>query len=258
MKKRISKWFLRISVTTSFIAVLLLTIILKPDFTYAYSVKVNTFTVFHEKPMEDAVYSILNDVNILIQSSELYNPNSHFDICMNDGSVYPALIKKLRGPAFAWGFYDKVVLQGELSCTENTVELNGYKWNLRQLLAHELTHCMQFNHYGWLKSNPIAGIPQWKWEGYAEYIGRKKDGSQKLYDNINLLVKADMKDTSSWEVVLSDGTISPREYYNYFLLMQYCMEVKKWTYDSILQNKVSERELRDEMMRWYYNEDKRN
>lgn len=231
-----------------------MSIILRPDFTYAYSSKVNKVTVFHQQPVDKAIFSILDDVNLLVQSSELYNESSQFDICMNDGSLYPALIKKFRGPAFAWGFYDKVVLQGEANYSKNTVELNGYKWNLTQLLAHELTHCMQFNYYGWLKSNPVAGIPDWKWEGYAEYIARKEDLGQSLRTNINRLINANKTDSTSWEIVLSDGTISPRDYYNYFLLIQYCMEVKNWNYDNILKSQIPEGVLRNEMMSWYKRE----
>ena len=40
----------------------------------------------------------------------------------------------MRGEAIAIGFYDKVVLQGTANYKANYIELNGYKWNLVQLL----------------------------------------------------------------------------------------------------------------------------
>jgi hypothetical protein len=36
-----------------------------------------------------------------------------------------------------------------------------------------MTHCYQYKKLGLLGSNPIANIPAWKWEGYAEYASRK-------------------------------------------------------------------------------------
>lgn len=109
---------------------------------------------------------------------------------MNDGSVYPTLIRKLRGRAFAWGFYDKVVLQGKMNEKGNYLELNGYKWNLIQLLAHEMTHCVQYDKLGLWKSKPIASIPNWKWEGYAEFIARKNQDQTDLIRNIDRLEQA--------------------------------------------------------------------
>jgi hypothetical protein len=71
-------------------------------------------------------------------------------------------MRTLRGQAFAWGFYNKVVMQGSTNCTSNYVTLNGFKWNLIQLLAHEMTYCLQFDKLGFWKSKPIANIPNWK------------------------------------------------------------------------------------------------
>ena len=95
--------------------------------------------------------------------------------------MYPSLIEMIQGQAFAWGFYNKVVLNGKLNCKENCVELNGYKWNLIQLIAHEETHCLQFHKFGIWKSNPVASNPKWKWEGYAEYVARQNKDQKDLY-----------------------------------------------------------------------------
>ena len=110
-------------------------------------------------------------------------------ICLNDGSNYPKLMQTIRGKAFAWGFYDKVVLQGTANYNYNYVELNGYKWNLTQLLAHEMTHCLQFDKLGLWKSNPIANIPNWKWEGYAEYVSRQNADQKNVSKNIAHLLR---------------------------------------------------------------------
>ncbi len=54
------------------------------------------------------------------------------------------------------------------------------KWDLIKLLAHEPIYCHQFQKLGLRKSNPVAKIPEWKWEGDPEYIARLNDVTIKL------------------------------------------------------------------------------
>ena len=61
------------------------------------------------------------------------------DICLNDGYLYPSLIRAVKGNAFAVGFYNKVVILGHADYAGNYVELNIYKWNLRQVLDNHIT-----------------------------------------------------------------------------------------------------------------------
>ncbi len=249
MKRKIKKWALRFTVTGLLIVGLLLIIILNPILTYANKTEHASFTIYHQKPIDSLLYVRLDEAAVLLQKSEFYRHNLKLDICLNDGSVYPTLIRKLRGRAFAWGFYDKVVLQGKMNEKGNYLELNGYKWNLIQLLAHEMTHCVQYDKLGLWKSKPIASIPNWKWEGYAEFIARKNQDQTDLIRNIDRLEQAP-KD--SWEISFEDGTISPREYYNYWLQVQYCLVVKQMTYDQMLKDKKSETDIKKEMTSWYW------
>jgi hypothetical protein len=248
MKRQIRKWMLRLTVTAALIAGLLLVLVLNPVLTYANQTKHNNYTVFHNKPLEPALTIRLDEATQLIQASEFHNPELQLDICINDGSKYPKLMGALRGQAFAWGFYDKVVLQGTANYKGNFVELNGYKWNLTQLLAHEMTHCLQFDKLGLWKSKPIASIPNWKWEGYAEYVSRQNNDQKDLSKNIARFIAADK---NSWEINFSDGTIAPREYYGYWMLVQYCMDIKKMDYRQLLADKTSEQTVREQMMNWY-------
>ncbi|MBL7914811.1 MAG: hypothetical protein JNL49_07170 [Bacteroidia bacterium] len=249
MKKQIKKWTLRLTVSGLLITILLLLIILKPVLTYAGKTTHSNYSVFHHQPLDPTLLSHLDNATEHLKTSEFYNPNLHLDICLNDGSSYPDLMKTLRGPAFAWGFYNKVILQGTTNVPENIVELHGYRWNLTQLLTHEMTHCLQFDYLGLRKSNPIAAIPDWKWEGYAEYISRQNPNQKNLSKNIDRLIATD---ETLWEVKFEDGTISPREYYNYWTLVQYCMDIKKMSYLQILDDTTSEQLVRNQMMHWYY------
>ena len=248
MKLQIKKWTLRLTVTGLFIAGLLLVIILNPILTYANETTHNNYTIFHNKPIDPILTIKLDQATNIVKVSEFYNPKLHLDICLNDGSKYPKLIQALRGQAFAWGFYDKVVLQGVANFKDNYVELNGYKWNLTQLLAHEMTHCLQFDKLGLWKSKPIANIPNWKWEGYAEYVSRQNTDQKDLSKNIARLIATNK---SNWEITFTDNTIAPREYYESWTLVQYCMDIKKMSYIQILEDTTSEQTVRQEMLSWF-------
>ena len=248
MKRQFKKWALRLTVTGMFITGLLLVIILNPILTYANKTTYNNYAIFYSIAFDPILTTKLDQATQLLKESELYNSKLQIDICLNDGSKYPRLIQSLRGQAFAWGFYDKVVLQGTANFKDNYVELNGYKWNLTQLLSHEMIHCLQFDNLGFWKSNPIASIPNWKWEGYAEYISRQNGDQKDLPNNISRLIKTDK---SIWAIQFDDGTIAPREYYDYWILVQYCMDIKKMNYKQILSDTMSEQMVRQEMMNWY-------
>lgn len=251
IKQQIKKWTFHLTMTGIFITTLLLVIILNPFLTYSNKTIYHDFTIFHNKPVDESFLLMLDSASALLKSSEFYRPGIQLDVCLNDGSVYSPLMEKIRGQAFAWGFYDKVVLQGQTNAEENCTELNGYKWNLKQLLAHEMIHCLQFDKLGLLKSNPVAKIPVWKWEGYAEYTARRDDHQQDLSDNIARLLETDKRNDKSWAIELDNHTISPREYYHYWIQMQYCMDIKQMNYMEVLADTTKEESVRNEMMKWY-------
>jgi hypothetical protein len=248
MKREIKKWTLRLTATGLLIAGLLLTIVLNPLLTYANKTTYNNFTIYHHNKLDPSLTSHLDEARNLLRVSEFYNEKLNLDICLNDGSRYTDAIKAIRGQAFAWGFYDKVVLQGIMNCKENFVELNGYKWNLTQLLAHEMTHCLQFDELGLWKSKPFANIDNWKWEGYAEYVSRQNENQKDLIRNLDRLSQTDK---NSWEIEFDDSTITSVEYFKYWTLVQYCLDIKKMSYKQLLTDTTNEQSIRQEMMSWY-------
>mgnify|MGYP000885799676 CR=1 FL=1 len=248
MKKRLKKWVLRLTATILLIAGLLLLIVLNPILSYANKTVHGHFRIYHQQTLDTSLLNRLDEARLLLQASEFYDSSLALDICLNDGSRYPTLLRTLRGPAFAWGFYNKVVLQGQANSGKNFVELNGWRWNLEQLLAHEMVHCLQYARLGFWKSNPVADIPNWKWEGYAEYIARRLPEQLDLARNLERLQRAK---ADAWSISFSDSTIAPRDYYEGWTLVQYCLDVKKLNYSQLLEDTTGEASVREEMMRWY-------
>lgn len=251
MKKSIKKWSIRITSTVLFIGGLLLGIILNPSLLYAHKTSVGNYTIYHHSNIDQSILLRLQNMTSLLKKSELYNPNLQLDICLNDGSNYPKLIEKIHGKAFALGFYNKIVLHGHSNPNDNHLELNGYLWNLEQLLAHEAIHCYQYDTYGFWNSNPIANHAQWKWEGYPEYIARQNQDQRNLGENINRLLKNKELQKNSWSISFSDDTISPIKYYEDWLLVQYCLDIKRMSYDELLKDLTPKEDILREMFHWF-------
>jgi hypothetical protein len=253
MKQQMKKWALRLTATGLLCLGFLVGIILYPTFLYAHKTTFGNYSIYHNSPLDDAFIPQLNKATELTRMSDLSDKNLKLDICLNDGSLYPTLMMKLRGQAFAWGFYDKVVLMGNANCKDNFVELNGYKWNLTQLLAHEEIHCLQYNAFGLWKSNPIANYPNWKWEGYPEYVARRNPDQLDLVKNISRKMAQENTDKDGWAISFGDSTIAARNYYNSWLLTQYCLDIKKMTYENLLKDTTSEEGITIQMMNWFAN-----
>ena len=244
------KAILRIGASTCFILSILIIIILNPIFSYSYTTNYDNYTIYHNKQIDKQLIIYADSAALLLKKSELYDAGLKLDICMNDGSVYPSLLRCVRGQAYGWGFYNKVVLMGDANYKNNYAALNGYRWNLTQLLTHEMTHCYQFRRFGLLHSNPVAGIPNWKWEGYPEYVARQNADQKDLAENIARLAKTEREDNNGW-IQFGDSTGAVIPYYKSWLLMQYCMDIKHMTYGEVLKDKAKEEEVTVQMMEWY-------
>ncbi|CAN5211774.1 hypothetical protein BH11BAC6_BH11BAC6_15170 [soil metagenome] len=64
-------------------------------------------------------------------------------------------------------------------------------------------------------------------------------------------ITANNSNSKSWAIILADKTISPREYYNDWILIQYCLDIKKMNYQQILADTTPEESVSAQMMNWY-------
>jgi hypothetical protein len=245
------QWAIRLTCTGLFISGLLLCFILNPTFLYGNKTVYGSFNIYHSQPLDPEFKTILDDATALLQTSELYDRDFRMDICLNDGSCYATLIQALHTPAFGIGFYNKVVIMGDIHVKENYTKIYRFKYNLTQLIAHEALHCLQFHTLGLWKSNPVAGFPDWKWEGYNEYIARRNPDQTDLAKNIARFNAFELTPKNGWGIPYADSTYTAKEYYQWLTLMQYCGDVKKMTFREILQDTTGEDVVRREMMDWY-------
>lgn len=238
-----------LTVTSLLLVSSLILLLLNPSLAYARKTVLGNYTIYHNTNLDPLFQQRLQKATQLISASEFYDPNATMTICLSDQSAYPALVGRLQGPAFGYSFGDKVVIGGQTNSRQNYTQVNGYNWNITALLAHEMTHCLQVHALGLLASNPVANHPRWKWEGYAEYVARQQPDQLNLRTNIDRLVRKQQRDP--WGLSFSDKTYAPKEYYEGWLLVQYCLRIRKMSYRQVLADSTPESVMHQRMMQWY-------
>jgi len=230
MKKRIRKWTLGLLAFVLIVVGTFVGVLLNPGMLYAHQTQFGGFTVYHSGSLAPEMAEILSETADRLARSELYDANWEVDICLNDGSRYPSLVEQVQGAAFGFGFYNKVVLLAEVQPARNAAVFNEQRWNLTELLTHEVVHTYQYHFHGFWGTNPIAGHANWKWEGYPEYVARQSADQRNLLANWRRWERHQADPERPWGIVFADGTVSPADYYLNWMLTQYCLEVKDMAY----------------------------
>ncbi|RZJ90102.1 MAG: hypothetical protein EOO60_09320 [Hymenobacter sp.] len=244
------KWILSVFASGGVLLLNLFALLLNPGVLYAHQTTTRQYTIYHNQPLDPVLVQRVAQARHLDQASEMFAKNLRLEICLNDGSWYPRLVQTVWSPAFAWSFHNKVVLNGEVNAIANRLTFRTYTLNLTALLAHEMTHCYQFHHQGLWRSNPLARYPAWKWEGYAEYIARHPGSLQALRENLSCLQQAEQAEPTRWDLRLADSSSTSREYFTYFVLTEYCLDVKHLTFQQLLQDTTSQEVTRQQLLAW--------
>lgn len=242
MKRKLFRFSGRIVAVSLLLSGLGILLIFNPSLTYAAHSTISGFSVYHQSQIPSEAEKILSEAHAIVQGSDLYSEEWKLDICLKDGSVYPEFIQKLKGKAFGYGYYNKVVLGTEVDWTQNHAEINGVRWNLTELLAHEMVHCYQYYHYG-LKT---LKMPVWILEGYAEYVSRKPSQQG---DFLALLDWADAHTGENW-LPMKDGTSMSGMYLQHRLLVQYMLEIEGKSFDDLVKTQPHPAQVRAAMIAW--------
>jgi hypothetical protein len=253
--KRLFRWIFRAFLILFTIAVLLILFILNPQLLYANKKTYKTVTVYSKHLCPENFRNELNKSIELISHSELYDSAFHFDVFMNDGSSFPAVPKLILGDAFAWGYHNNVVLNGQSDSSLQYIYLNGYKRQLSRTIAHEMIHCLEANRFGLFGSRPLKKIPYWKWEGYPEYIAYRSlvyNEDSLFMVNLNRLDSLKNETYAPVEVDTDDGkSFAGLDYFRWCLMIKYCVDIKKMSFAEIMKEKVEYNSVYSEMMTWY-------
>lgn len=256
--KKIIKRIFKITLLTLLAAILtIVTIVLFPQHLFANKLNYKNFTVCSNNKIDNDIKTILNNAMTLVEKSELYDSNYKYNIILCYNTFYNKIDDMLAGagPA-ATPRGNSILIKVRIDSKSNLAFPTFHKackTNLTELLAHEMTHCLQANKYGILKFNPFKHPEFWKLEGYPEYISKQKELSNKDYSltsDIDRYVNLKSKATDIWISSEEGGCEAPDYYYRGKLMMEYLIDIKHLSYDQILKDTTSENNVYREMIKW--------
>ncbi len=256
--KKIFKIIIKVTSIAVITAILtIVTIILFPQHLFAYKLEYKCFTVYSNEKISNNIKTVLNDAMNLVNKSEINDADYKYNIIVCYNSFYNKLDDKLfgEGPAARARLNDviiKIRVDPKINLAFPTFH-KACEVNLTELLAHEMTHCLQANKYGILKFNPFKHPESWKLEGYPEYISRQKELTNKGYslaNDIDRYVNLKSKASDIWISEEEGGCEVPDYYYKGRLMIQFLMEIRHFSYTEILNDMVSENTIYKEMITW--------
>jgi len=259
--KKILKRIFKITLLTLLTGILTIAIIiLFPQHLFANKMNYKNFTVCSNSKIDDNLKTVLDNAMTLVEKSELYKSNYKYNIILCYNTLYNKIDDKLLGDGpTARTTLSNIIVKVNIDAQKNLAFPTFHKAcevNLIELLAHEITHCLQANKYGILKFNPFRHPEFWKLEGYPEYISKQQEFSNKDYNlesDINRYINLESKATDIWILSEQGGCEVPNYYYKGRLMIQYLMNIKHFSYDQILKDTISENVIYQEMANWSNN-----
>jgi hypothetical protein len=232
-------------------------IILFPQKLFANKISYKRFTVYSNDKIGNNIKTVLDNALNLVKKSELYDSTYRYNIILCYNTLYNKIDDKLLGYGpTARTTLNNVVIKVRIDPETNLAFSTFHKTcetNLSELLAHEITHCLQANKYGILTFNPFKHAEFWKLEGYPEYISKQNEFCTKDYSlrsDIDRYINLESKATDFWILSKPGGCEVPDYYYKGKLMMEYLIDIKHMSYDRILKDTSSENTVYQEMIKW--------
>lgn len=232
-------------------------ITLFPQQLFANKLIYKEFTVYSNNKIDNNIKIILDNAISLVQKSELYNSSYKYNIILCYNSFNNKIDDQIfgNGPAAKTTLND-VKIKVRIDPKNNLAFITFHKAcdaNLTELIAHEMTHCLQYEKYGILKFNPFKHPELWKIEGYPEYISKQTELSRKDYSftsDIDRYVTLESKATGIWISSQEGGCEVPNYYYKGKLMTEYLIDIRHLSYDQILKDTASENTVYQDMIQW--------
>lgn len=254
---RFKKFLSFLGVITTVFIVGIFTLILFPQPLFSNSYEYKNFKIYSNYELnQEAFNNAIDQAIIILKKSEINDPNYNYDVFLASETIYNQIDDFIFGEwSVARAIDNNVIIKREVNEEEGAVKNGENEFDLVYVLVHEIIHCLQSKKYGKLKFNPVSHPPYWKLEGYPEYIARRELLENKEYDlrvGISDFLNRTASDEDINQVIqISENESTPYIYYKGRLMVEYLMDIKKMSYDQVLDNSVQEDSVYSEMMKWY-------
>jgi hypothetical protein len=236
--KRILLWG---SAALATVALLLIALITYPDPLFASTLGSGKIVVTSDRSIPtDGGERFLRDCERLLDRSPLKAKSRQYRLYVTNDDWRQRLffIPHPDAWGFAWyyGIRGHAFLSGANFDAGRVIHW-GYTGTpprtLAYLCAHELTHIIAWEHLGLARLH----VPRWVWEGLADYVAiENRETFEQLRDALG-----DRPDNTPTRIKYGS-------YPRYRLLVTYFIEKKGWSFDQLLQTRLTEDEA-NEIMR---------
>ncbi|MGB1219676.1 MAG: hypothetical protein ACPG4W_07840, partial [Flavobacteriales bacterium] len=204
-----------------------------PQIWFSNQFKYKNFSVYyHDNELNiNELKSILDTSSQLIEQSAYYKPEHQQKLFFCSGFTEFSFFALGSRKAFAVNYpISQRIFLSKTSIHNNQSFRNGEQQNRRSLsgvIAHETTHSMLENHFGFLA---YKLLPTWKNEGYCDYIAQdssfdEMEGLKAICDN------KEPKDNHSFN------------YLKFRLLTKYCFEHLKLNTNNFFASDIDKESL---------------
>ena len=209
-----------------------------PQVLFAHEITYKSFTVYSRTPLDGNIYVVLDRAESRLAASPIYSGQVKPKLFLvNSSRSYAALSLYLGSNSFGKGYAALPTENYFLNTHDLARDLvfrDAPANNVRSLsgvIAHELTHLLIRNRYGYWRN---LAIPSWKKEGYAEYVA---GGSTLSYDDGVKMWKARPHDATGYQ------------YFKYYMLVKYLLEHEKVSVDDLFSSDFDTDALADIVFR---------
>jgi len=209
-----------------------LLILILPELLFAHHLHHRNFHVYSEIPIDRGVIAVLDEAATLMARSSLDEPKMEHRLFLCDSPLKRLLLAPRNDGSFGTTYSVLLRRNTILNRTDvpaNLVFRDAPVYNRRSLsavIAHERVHALMDCRYGDLA---CARLPDWKKEGYCEYIA----GSPSFdIDQGKRLVREGRADASG-----------PFRYFRYRLMVKYLMDIENLDIDEIIARTFGPDEL---------------
>lgn len=233
--RRVKQFFLILSIPSALV-MLIVILFLYPGWAYAQQSTYRSFVVHHNEDLPEGWHGVLDSVSQRLEHSGIHDNTLSIKICLKDGSIYPDIIESVAGESFAFAGVDVIIMQSQIDISTGIATRGDLVYDLVTLLSHEAVHCQEYRHQGFWGANPMAGHPVWKWEGFAELVGR---GPGFIRNDRDLVQYWTAAEKGNW-ITLEDETMVHSSYLRFALLSYLCLQANGQEFDAFLDDPRSE------------------
>ena len=250
--RRLLHWSIRVAAVLAVLFAVHVGLLAFPQILLKNTAEAGSVVIHYPGSPDPAIQALAETTDHRLRAGGFGDPDSPEHIFFfPDQGLYSLFTRLARQPTEAQGF--GISALGTTYVSGTRVEALGrrtggapqysvWEGSLPRTMAHEIAHLIMVDSIG---RSTWVGLPQWKREGYPEYIANigliREDSTASLPSRIEILL-----DDDSW--------LGPRSWdrihYEAGLMVEFLLEVQGMALEDLLADSVTREGTRSAMLEW--------